>query len=389
VKIAVLIDTIHLYPPVDRTVKTIAKSFADIGHETYIINGGVQLRDERISGTPYRVVHIYSSKNPILGRIKYVRYLWNQIKSGELDAIFMYGVSLPFAFIIGTARRHAVKLLYFQADQYEATPVMALKVRVKIAIINFIDRYLARRSDLIILGGTSELKQHFQRIAPGVKILRRWVPTVVDVFATGDGLAFRKKNQMGDLKIICYTGALCTIHGIDVLIRAMKHVVEHRKDIRLVLAGQLFDKDPFSNDPLDYIGLTKSLGLEDYVLFTGILDVSNVRDLLNASDVLVMPRIDHKMNRVAAPVKLTEYLSSANPVVATRVGVVEQYLQDGKDALLCKPGDVKDLADKIIRILDDPLLGKQIGENGAQVARNVMDYRIWVRDVSQALNSSN
>ena len=172
---------------------------------------------------------------------------------------------------------------------------------------------------------------------------------------------------------------------MDVLVEAMAHICKRRDDAALVLAGSMPAHDILRERAIDFAGLTKSLGLQDRVVFAGLLDLDELRNLLHAADVLVMPKIDHQMNRVAAPIKLPEYLSTGKPVVASRVGDISKYLSDGQDVLLCNPGDPQDLADKILRLLDDAATAARIGTGGARVARERMDHRAWAQRVLQKL----
>jgi glycosyltransferase involved in cell wall biosynthesis len=57
------------------------------------------------------------------------------------------------------------------------------------------------------------------------------------------------------------------------------------------------------------------------------------------------------------------------PVVATRVGVVPEVLEDGATALLVPAGEPAPLAAAIERLLRDPALRKRLGEAGADLVR--------------------
>jgi glycosyltransferase involved in cell wall biosynthesis len=56
------------------------------------------------------------------------------------------------------------------------------------------------------------------------------------------------------------------------------------------------------------------------------------------------------------------------PVVATRVGSLPEYVEDGVTGLLVPPADVEQLADTIIWLLSDEALCHRMGENAARWA---------------------
>jgi glycosyltransferase involved in cell wall biosynthesis len=66
---------------------------------------------------------------------------------------------------------------------------------------------------------------------------------------------------------------------------------------------------------------------------------------------------------------LWEYLASAVPVVATRVGVVPEVLEDGATALLVPAGEPVPLAAAIERLLRDAPLRQRLGAAGADLVR--------------------
>jgi glycosyltransferase involved in cell wall biosynthesis len=51
------------------------------------------------------------------------------------------------------------------------------------------------------------------------------------------------------------------------------------------------------------------------------------------------------------------------PVVATRVGCLPEYVQDGITGLLVPPRNVEELADAIARLLSDDVMRHRMGEN--------------------------
>ena len=82
-----------------------------------------------------------------------------------------------------------------------------------------------------------------------------------------------------------------------------------------------------------------------------------------ALDLALYPALESDgMSRV-----LFEYLGMAKPVVASRVGVVPEVLEDGQTALLVPAGEASALAEAIGRLLDDRTLGDRLGAAAAEL----------------------
>jgi len=110
-------------------------------------------------------------------------------------------------------------------------------------------------------------------------------------------------------------------------------------------------------------GLVQAAGLADRVSLVGFVDDLPV--IMAALDVALYAALESDgMSRV-----LWEYLASAAPVVATRVGVVPEVLEDGATALLVPAGEPIPLASAIERLLRDAPLRRRLGAAGADLVR--------------------
>jgi glycosyltransferase involved in cell wall biosynthesis len=95
----------------------------------------------------------------------------------------------------------------------------------------------------------------------------------------------------------------------------------------------------------------------------GFLD--DLPTMMTALDIALYAALESDgMSRV-----LWEYLASAVPVVATRVGVVPEVLEDGATALLVPAAEPAPLAAAIERLLRDAALRRRVGAAGADLVR--------------------
>lgn len=110
--------------------------------------------------------------------------------------------------------------------------------------------------------------------------------------------------------------------------------------------------------------LAGQLGLDEAVRFVGTQ--SDIPGLLGLTDVLAL-----SSHNEANPVSILEAMACAKPVVATRVGSVDQTVLDGQTGYLVAPGDGVQLADRLLRLLRDPETAAAMGRKGRQ---QVLDH---------------
>jgi glycosyltransferase involved in cell wall biosynthesis len=57
-----------------------------------------------------------------------------------------------------------------------------------------------------------------------------------------------------------------------------------------------------------------------------------------------------------------EAMAAYLPIVATRVGAIPDFVEDGRNGWLIEPGDVRGIADALINLLNDPATARRFGE---------------------------
>lgn len=108
--------------------------------------------------------------------------------------------------------------------------------------------------------------------------------------------------------------------------------------------------------------LVRQQELEDHVRFLGLR--TNIPRLLSAADMFWLTSVSEGI-----PLTLIEAMAVGLPIVATRVGGVEEVIEDGKTGLLAPRGDDAALAERVFHLLSSPLLRQQMGELGRERAR--------------------
>jgi colanic acid/amylovoran biosynthesis glycosyltransferase len=133
---------------------------------------------------------------------------------------------------------------------------------------------------------------------------------------------------------------------------------------------QLFEALASGNSSLDRITLhvvgngrlreeleaySARLGLGARVHFHGSLTEPEVVAELDRADIFVLPSvIERSGDAEGIPVALMEAMAAGVPVVASRMTGVAELVQDEETGLLVEPGDVSDLAAKLVHLVEDP-----------------------------------
>ena len=153
--------------------------------------------------------------------------------------------------------------------------------------------------------------------------------------------------------------------ALDVFIRAAAELLRENPDLRVLLAGD----GPLRGELTE---LVHSLGVQDRLLLPGYR--SDASDVIAALDVAVSSSAFE-----GSPLAVMEYMESARPIVATRVGGVPDLIEDGVHGLLVDSGDEPGLAAAIRRMLDDPEAARRMGEAARERRRREFTVDLMVR----------
>jgi glycosyltransferase involved in cell wall biosynthesis len=110
------------------------------------------------------------------------------------------------------------------------------------------------------------------------------------------------------------------------------------------------------------------------VRFVGKVSGSEVPKLLSKCDILINPRISGILSEAGFPTKLGEYFATKRPVVATSVGDLRLYFENGNQLILVEPDLPQALTDGITFLIENQQQAIKIGQNGFNWAKFNLDY---------------
>lgn len=163
---------------------------------------------------------------------------------------------------------------------------------------------------------------------------------------------------------------LCVARNLEIIydnataLRAFAEVIQHHPQAKLHVAGT-------GPEEAHLRALVTELRIEDAVTFYGRLGRDEMASLYRRCDISLNPsRADNMPNSVM------ESLASGVPVVSTDVGGIPYLVTHEETALLVPPGDPKQMAKAVLRLLDDAELYRHLRHAGLDLVRQFTWSRV-------------
>jgi glycosyltransferase involved in cell wall biosynthesis len=236
---------------------------------------------------------------------------------------------------------------------------------VRTAVFREVERSLARvttrlvavspevRDDLVQLG-----------VAPAEKFSVIRLGIDLDDRTTGeddDGTRLRRLFGVPpDAFVVGWIGRMTGIKHLPDVLASFARLLDSGVDARLCLVGDGPDREAVERR-------AHALGVSRQTLFVGYQQ--DVAPYYRFFDTLLLPS-----GNEGTPVVAIESLAAGTPVVATRVGGVEDVVEHGTDGLLVPVGDVVSISAALERLARDPELRRAMGRAGKE--RTAPRYRV-------------
>ncbi len=368
----------NLPVPFDRRVWQEASTLRGAGYEVTIIcptGKNYERRRETIDG-----IHIYRHSLPMEGSgpIGYLAeygaaLFWEFVLTWR--ALFAHGFDVIHAcnppdtiFLIGGLFKLLGKKFVF--DHHDINPElyeakfgrrdMLYRMLVRL------ERWTFRAADISIATNESYRAIAIERggMRPERVFVVRSGPNLDRMKVLPPNPALRKGRQY----LVGYVGVMGQQEGIDYLLRAVRCIVHEkgRTDVHFGLVGGGTALEEMKRYAAD-------LGVDAYVTFTGRVPDQELLDMLNTADVCVNPDIANDMNDKSTMNKIMEYMALGKPIV--QFDLTEGRVSAREASLYAERNNERDLAEKILFLLDNPDLRKTIGEYGRERVLNELAWK--------------
>lgn len=157
-------------------------------------------------------------------------------------------------------------------------------------------------------------------------------------------------NVQEDGNLVLFFGRIWEYKGLEYLIRAEPLISSQVPKVRIMIVGRGEDFDRYRRlmmNPERFEVINRHVSNEERERYFA------------ESAIVVLPYISATQSGVV-PVAYTH----SKPVVATTVGSLQEFVDDGKTGLLVPPANEHALADAIVKLLQDEPLRHKLGKQG-------------------------
>jgi glycosyltransferase involved in cell wall biosynthesis len=240
---------------------------------------------------------------------------------------------------------------------------------------NRLGKFVIRRAD------TNRVVNHHEKakyIALGLDPERIWViPTPInldrflksvppqEIAALRARLGLRPEHR-----VALWVGRPVPVKNLPLLFQVGQHIQRTIPDFRLVLVGDFSRADRLRQQ-------ARTLG--GTIVFAGRVAHEDLPSYYALCSAYVQSSLYEGMPKV-----LVEAAATGRPAVCPDIPGAVDAIIDGKTGFVTRPGDPHDLAEKVIRLLQDPDLARRMGEHARQHALRAFDREKHIQAMLEA-----
>ncbi|MDJ1377155.1 glycosyltransferase, partial [Escherichia coli] len=154
--------------------------------------------------------------------------------------------------------------------------------------------------------------------------------------------------------------------GVNEFVAAAKKIKKTHPNVEFIILGAIDKENPGGLSESDVDTLIKS-GVISYPGF-----VSNVADWIEKSSVFVLP----SYYREGVPRSTQEAMAMGRPILTTNLPGCKETIIDGVNGYVVKKWSHEDLAEKMLKLINNPEKIISMGEESHKLARERFDANV-------------
>lgn len=217
------------------------------------------------------------------------------------------------------------------------------------AIYQVLEKYAVKKAKALI-AVDSITKDFYSKLYPQHQHKIRTIPTGVNTnvfYPTKKSVSRKKLGFKESDKIIIYVGRIEPPKRIDIIIEALRLIIQQDNNYKLVLVGDGVLMD-------DMKSLSSNLNLNDNIYFMGVRKRNELPELFNSADVSVLIS-----DNEGSPLSVKESLACGIPVVANAVGDISELIKNSHNGFIIDKNDIHDIANKLQLAIQNTEVFKQ------------------------------
>jgi len=371
----------NLPVPLDRRVWMECQALVDAGYGVSVIcpKGPGDPSFEELDGVR---IHKYAPPRAAKGPAGYtwefaycwLRTAWLALRVARREGFDVIQACNPPDTYFALAAMFKLAGKRFVFDQHDLNPEVyesrfERPNRLLLAGLRLLERLTYRTADRVVStnesyrriavgrGGKDPAHVTVVRSGPDTRLMRRGAP--------------RPELRHGREHLLVYLGIMGPQDGVDLALRAVHDLVEKRgrRDVHAAFLG-------FGDCYDDLVALSRDLGIDDHVTFTGRADLTMISEYLSTATLGLDPDPKNPLNDISTMNKVMEYMAYELPTVA--FDLTETRVSAGDAAVYAEPDDVASFADAVERLLDDRAERSRMGASGR---KRIEDVLAWEHQV--------
>jgi glycosyltransferase involved in cell wall biosynthesis len=249
------------------------------------------------------------------------------------------------------------------------------KVHLGERVVRLVEGFTMRASNAVVALNKTMYRAIVEKASVnGDKVVI--IPNGVDVDYFKPGLRngeLLSRFKLEEGNYILFVGRVSPEKGVHLLLKAFSYIVQESVHVKLVIAGPLTSSfsasgtSPYARAIVEYA----KRRLPGRIIFTGAVNRNELRVLYSNALFLVLPSLAE-----AFPMVLIEAMASGTPPIGSTAGGIPDVITDGVNGLLFKKGDWKDLATKMLMLINDETLRNKLAAKARETAVEKYSWQV-------------
>lgn len=357
-----------------------AREWARLGHEVTVVCGkpnhpdgivppkyrGTPLHRERSEGINVMRCWLYATPNRGVVRrsIAFMSFMFSSIFfgsffSGRCDVVVATSPQLLCAlggYVVSIMKRRPFVFEVRDLWPKQIIDLGMVKNPMILWLLKKVEELLYWRACTIVAVAEATRKEIVDRGIPPEKIVTISNGINESFFAPRDRMVpLRETYGWGDDIVVMYIGTHGLSQGLANIIETVS-LLQHRKDIRFVFAGQGAERE-----------MLMEMARERRLTNAQFLPMQRkelMPEFYAAADICLVPLKKRDYFLYNIPSKMFEIMACARPIVLGVQGQALQVLQEADSGIAVEPENPKAYAEAILKLADNPELRARFGANG-------------------------
>jgi len=257
--------------------------------------------------------------------------------------------------------------------------VGAVRNRLVIRLLSGLERFAYRKCDHIV-----PVTEAFRRyivakgIAPQkVSVVRNGVDRAL-FSGDADPRELRSSLQLEGKFIVSYVGTHGMAHGLETVLNAAAQLRSH-SHIAFLLVGDGAERQRL-------LGLREQLGLTNVTMLEQ-QPKERMPQIWALSDASLVLLRKLPLFETVIPSKIFESMAMSRPIILGVGGEAREIVEEGQAGLVIEPESSASLCAAVLKLANNPELGRQLGANGQRYVTAHFDRRVLARRFEGVLSA--